>query len=224
MIVPGAVLLLLLLFGPMLYVRAVMAAHGRERADIGGTGGALARHLLDAAGLDHVTVERSDAGDHYDPEALAVRLSPAHLEGRSVTALAVAAHEVAHAVQHRDGMRLFRLRGVLAQWLVHSNRIAGIVLFATPLVAILVRSPALLAGQLVLGLGVMALGVVVHLVTLPVELDASFRRALPVLGQGCLAPADLPRARRVLRAAALTYLAGALVSLVNVARWIRMLR
>ena len=115
-------------------------------------------------------------------------------------------------------------RGALARWLVHSNRIAGIVLFATPLVAILVRSPGLLAGQLVLGLGVMALGVVVHLVTLPVELDASFRRALPVLGQGCLAPADLPRARRVLRAAALTYLAGALVSLVNVARWIRMLR
>jgi Zn-dependent membrane protease YugP len=220
----GAALLALLLLGPVLYVRAVMAAHGRERADIPGTGGELARHLLDEAGLHDVAVERTDEGDHYDPAARAVRLSPEHLGGRSVTALAVAAHEVAHAVQHRDGMALFRLRGVLAAWLVHSDRIARIVLLATPVVALALRSPGLMAGQLALGIGVMALGVVVHAVTLPVELDASFRRALPVLGRGYLAGEDLGRARRVLRAAALTYLAGALLSLVNVARWIRVFR
>ena len=62
-----------------------------------------------------------------------------------------------------------------------------------------------MAGQVVLGLGIMGLGIVVHAVTLPVELDASFRRALPVLGQGYLAGRDLDRARSVLRAAALTY-------------------
>lgn len=224
MIALGAVLLLLLILGPTLYVRAVMATHGRERADIPGTGGELARHLLDEAGLGDVALERTDQGDHYDPVARAVRLSAEHFDGRSVTALAVAAHEVAHAVQHRDGMRMFRLRQFLAQWLVHSDRLARIVLVATPIVAIALRSPGLMAGQLALGIGVMALGVVVHAATLPVELDASFRRALPVLGQGYLAGPDLVRARRVLRAAALTYVAGALLSLVNVARWIRVFR
>lgn len=223
MVLLGALLLLLILL-PTLYVRAVMATHGRERPDIPGTGAELARHLLDAAGLDTVRVERTDQGDHYDPEARIVRLSPPHFEGRSVTAMAVAAHEVAHAVQHRDGMRLFRLRQALAGWLVHSDRIARIVLLATPVLALALRSPSLMAGQLALGIGVMALGVVVHAVTLPVELDASFRRALPVLGQGYLEGRDLRRARGVLRAAALTYLAGALLSLVNVARWVRVFR
>lgn len=223
MVLLGALLLLLILL-PTLYVRAVMATHGRERPDIPGTGAELARHLLDAAGLDAVRVERTDQGDHYDPEARAVRLSPPHFEGRSVTALAVAAHEVAHAVQHRDGMGLFRLRQVLAGWLVHSDRLARIVLLATPVLALALRSPSLMAAQLALGIGVMALGVVVHALTLPVELDASFRRALPVLGQGYLQGRDLRRARGVLRAAALTYLAGALLSLVNVARWVRVFR
>jgi len=223
MLLLGVVLLLLLL-GPMLYVRLVMGTHGRERPDIPGTGAALARHLLDAAGLADVTVERTDRGDHYDPDARAVRLSDPYFDGRSVTAMAVAAHEVAHAVQHRDGMRLFRLRQVLAGWLVQSDRIARILLLATPVLALALRSPALMAGQLALGIAVMALGVVVHAATLPVELDASFRRALPVLGQGYLQGADLRRARAVLRAAALTYLAGALFSLVNVARWVRVFR
>lgn len=224
MVVLGALLLAALLFGPTLYVRAVMATHGREREDIPGTGAELARYLLDAAGLEQVAVERTDRGDHYDPDARAVRLMPEHHDGRSVTALAVAAHEVAHAVQHRDGMRLFRLRQDLARWLVQSERIAGIVLVAAPVVALLLRSPGLMAGQLAFGIGIMGLGILVHAVTLPLELDASFRRALPVLGQGYLEGRDLRRARGVLRAAALTYLAGALLSLVNVARWIRLFR
>ncbi len=223
MLLLGALLLLLVL-GPAVYVRAVMALHARERSDIPGTGAELARHLLDAAGLTDVAVERTDRGDHYDPEARAVRLTAPHHDGRSVTALAVAAHEVAHAVQHRDGMALFRLRQGLAKLALHSDRIASLVLLATPVLALLLRSPGLAAAQLGIGVGIMALGVVVHAVTLPVELDASFRRALPVLGQGYLEGRDLRRARGVLRAAALTYLAGALLSLVNVARWIRVLR
>ena len=224
MVLLGGLLLALLVFGPMLWVRAVMATHGAPRADIAGTGGELARHLLDEAGLTDIGVERTDRGDHYDPTDRVVRLSPEHMEGRSVTALAVAAHEVAHAVQHRDGMPAFRLRQALATWLVQSERIAAVVLLAAPVLAAVLRSPSLMAGQVMLGLGIMGLGIVVHAVTLPVELDASFRRALPVLGQGYLAGRDLDRARSVLRAAALTYLASALVSLVNVARWVRLFR
>jgi hypothetical protein len=220
----GIVLLLAVVFGPALYVRWTMARHGAERPDFPGTGGELARHLLDEAGLAQVVVERTDSGDHYDPEARAVRLGEAQFDGRSVTAVAVAAHEVGHAVQHRDGMAMFGLRIRLVRLAMATERIAYVILLLAPVLAFFTRSPALLFGQLALFAGVMGLSVVVHLVTLPVELDASYRRALPALAAGYLAPADLGRARSVLRAAALTYVASALVSLLNIARIARLFR
>src|SRR5437868_10007325 len=96
----GGLAFLALLFGPQLWVRRVMAQHGADRPDLPGTGAELARHLLDEAELPSVTVEKTDIGDHYDPEARAVRLLPQHHDGRSIAAVAVAAHEVSHAVQH----------------------------------------------------------------------------------------------------------------------------
>jgi Zn-dependent membrane protease YugP len=89
----------------------------------------------------------------------------------------------------------------------------------------LVRAPALFVVQIVAGLVLLAARVAVHVVTLPVELDASFGKALPILQRGgYLAPADMPAARTVLRAAAFTYVASALMTLLNVARWLRILR
>lgn len=223
-LVLGALLLLALIFGPMLYVRWVMAWHGKERADIPGTGAELARHLLDGAGLSDVVVEATDAGDHYDPIDRAVRLSPEHHDGRSITALAVAAHEVGHALQHRDGSALFDLRLRLAQGLMTLDRIAAVVLVAAPLVAIVTRAPGLMAAQVIAGLGLVLVSVLAQLVTLPLEWDASYRRALPTLSNGYLAAEDVPRARSVLRAAALTYVAGALLSVLNLARMARVFR
>lgn len=225
LLVLAAGLLLLLLVGPRLYVAWALSRHAGERLDFPGTGGQLARHLLDQAGLHDVAVERTDAGDHYDPIARTVRLGPMHLDGRSITAVAVAAHEVAHAVQHRDRMRLFDVRLTLVRLLRPIEQVAFAVLVAAPLLAILVRSPLLFLLQIVLVIGLNALAVVVHLLTLPVELDASYGRALPALAQGGhLAGADLGRARTVLRAAALTYVAGALVTMLNLARLARVFR
>src|SRR5687767_13762886 len=95
----AGLLLLAIVFGPQLWVRHVLKKHGDDRPDLPGNGAELARHLLDEAGLQHVTVEETGLGDHYDPEALAVRLLPQHHDGRSIAAVAVAAHEVSHAVQ-----------------------------------------------------------------------------------------------------------------------------
>jgi Zn-dependent membrane protease YugP len=80
-----------------------MASHASERADFPGTGGELARHLLDEAGLGSVKVERIENGDHYSPLDRAVRLAASNYDGKSVTAVAVAAHEVGHAFQHAQG-------------------------------------------------------------------------------------------------------------------------
>ena len=87
------------------------------------------------------------------------------------------------------------------------------------------RTPLAFFGLVAFGVALLAIRVVVHLVTLPVEYDASFNKALPILEQGgYLKPEDMPAVRQVLKAAALTYVAGALVSLLDLARWIRILR
>ena len=88
---------------PQMWVRRVIAAHDAERADFPGTGGEFARHILDEMKLGHVKVEETDAGDHYDPEAKAIRLLPKHFGGKSLAAVVIAAHETGHAMQDASG-------------------------------------------------------------------------------------------------------------------------
>src|SRR5882724_884153 len=220
----GALLVLAIVFGPQLWIRRVLAQHGTERPDFPGTGAELARHLLDEAGLRAVPVEETDKGDHYDPQTRTVRLLPQHHAGRSVAAVAVAAHEVSHAVQHARGEPSFARRIALVSRLIWVERIAGGMLLLAPIVFMLVKSPILLALEIMAGIALLGVRVVVHAVTLPVEFDASFGKALPVLERGrYLSNADMPAARSVLRAAAWTYVAAALMTLLDVARWFRII-
>src|SRR6185369_13511440 len=163
----AGLLFLALLFGPQLWVRRVIARHGAERPDLPGTGAELARHLLDEANLPSVIVEPTDKGDHYDPEAQAVRLTPAHYDGRSIAAAAVAAHEVSHAVQHARGEPAFARRLTLVKQLVWVERAASVILMATPLVFLLVKSPALAILQIGAGLALLAIRIAVHVTALP---------------------------------------------------------
>jgi uncharacterized protein len=221
----GVVLLLALIFLPQLWIRSVLARHQVERPDLGGTGSELARDLLDRAGLRHVKVELTEAGDHYDPSDETVRLSLPHHDGKSVAALAVAAHEVSHALQHAEGDRVFGMRQTIAPSIMWIERGAQVVFFAIPILGAVMRSPVLVAAQIALVVLLLGSRLAMHLVTLPVEVDASFRRALPILAAGRYLPEeDMPAARKVLRAAALTYVAAALVSLIDITRLIRVLR
>jgi Zn-dependent membrane protease YugP len=221
----GVLLLIAIVFGPQWWIKLVLKQHGEERSDLPGTGGELARHLLDEAGLRQIPVEKTDLGDHYDPVARAVRLLPQHHDGRSVAAVAVAAHEVSHAVQHARNERPFILRLALISKVAWIDKVASGLLLLSPLVFMLVKSPIVIVLQIVAGVALLLIRVLVHLTTLPVEFDASFGKALPVLQRGSyLSAADMPGARRVLRAAAWTYVAGALATLLDIARWFRMLR
>lgn len=220
----GLILLLGLVFGPSLWIKHVLKKHGVERPDLPGTGGELARHLLDEAKLTDVKVETTDNGDHYDPGARAVRLLPQHHDGRSIAAVAVAAHEVSHAIQHARGEPAFERRVELVGSLIWVERLATVVLLLAPVAFVLLKAPPLVILQVLAAIALMAIGVVVHIVTLPVEFDASFGKALPVLEQGrYLSPRDMPAARSVLKAAAYTYVASALATLLNIARWLRFL-
>ena len=217
--------LLALIFGPSLWAKWTLQRYRGDRPDIPGTGGELARHLLDEAGLGQVAVEVVGQGDHYDPGARKVRLEPHHHDGHSLTAVAVAAHEVGHALQHQAGYAPLALRTRLVKSTAVAERIGAGIIFAAPVLGLLSRSPALTLLFVVVGILTLGIRVAVHLITLPVEFDASFGRALPVLEHGSyLDRRDLPAARRILRACALTYVASALASLLDLARWIRFLR
>jgi len=190
-----------------------------------GSGAELARHLLDKFGLGDVEVEETTAGDHYDPAAKVVRLTPDNFSGYSLTAVTVAAHEVGHAIQDSRSEALFLMRQRLVKAAVAGERIAGMMLVAAPIVLMLTRLPQ--AGALMIAIGVVsiALGTLVHLVTLPVEFDASYGKALPILKEGgYLHDGDLKHAEKILKAAALTYVAASLTSLLNLGRWIAVLR
>ena len=225
----GMTIVVLLILGllvalPQLWVRQAMKRHHADRPDLPGTGGELAAHLAGHYGLD-VGVERTDRGSHYDPDARMVRLTPDIHDGRSLTAVAVAAHEIGHAIQHDRGERGLLWRQGLARVAMVADRFAGVFFLLAPVLAVFLRTPAALAAMLGIGVCFLGIRVLVHLVTLPVEFDASFGKALPILkGGGYLADEDLPATRHVLRAAAYTYVAAALMGLVDLARWLRLLR
>ena len=213
------------IFGPQLWTRRVFAQYSVPRPDYPGTGAELARHLLDRFDMKHIKVEMTEMGDHYDPEAKAVRLTPDKFSGKSLTAVTVAAHEVGHAIQDQTGYQPLAERTRLVRVAYGAEKVGAVVMMGIPIATALARTP--LAGILVLvaGMATMGISTLVHLVTLPVEWDASFRRALPLLQKGnYLSLEDEQGARRILIAAALTYLAASLASLLNLWRWIAFLR
>ena len=219
------VFIIALIFGPGWWVRNVMSRYSKPEDRYDGTGGELARYLLDGLDLQNVKVEETPDGDHYDPEEKVIRLTPGNLNGRSLTAVTVAAHEVGHAMQDASGYAPLKIRSQLIMLTRPVQRLGAGILVAAPFVGMLTRAP-LVSLLMILG-GFMSLGAttLVHLVTLPTELDASFNRALPMLEKGgILKPVDLPHARRLLKAAALTYLSASLASLLNIARWWALLR
>jgi Zn-dependent membrane protease YugP len=223
LIVLAAIFALALL--PQLWVRRVITSHGADRPDFPGTGGEFARHVLDKMSLGHVKVEETDLGDHYDPEAKAVRLTPQHFKGRSLAAVVVAAHEAGHAMQDATGYAPLAARTRLAKQALRMEKVAAVVMLAAPIVMALAKAPHILLIEVFVGVMIFALSILLHAVTLPVEFDASFGRALPLLKTGrYLDDKDLPAARQILRAAAFTYVAAAAMSLLDVARWVRVLR
>lgn len=219
------VALLALTIVPSFWVQAVIKRYREPANRYPRTGGQTARYLLDTLGLRNVVAEVTDRGDHYDPQAKAVRLSNDNYYGRSLTAVTIAAHEVGHAVQDARGFGPLRLRTHLVHWVAPVEKLGAGLLMAAPLMGAVTRSPRLGLLGLAGGVLILATGVVVHFLTLPTELDASFMRALPLMKQhGVIREDDLPRARRLLTAAAFTYVAVALQSLLNIARWWAILR
>jgi Zn-dependent membrane protease YugP len=224
-IVVFILLVLVVVFGPGIWVRRVLEKYSTPADRYQGSGADVARYLLDKYGLQSVKVEATEQGDHYDPVEKAVRLTPDKYDGRSLTAITVAAHEVGHALQDKDGYTPLRLRTRLVRIVQPVERLGAGVLMVSPFVGAITRAPSLGLIMFAAGFLTLASSTLIHFVTLPTEFNASFGRALPVLDHHRILKAvDRPHARRLLTAAALTYVAASLMSILNIARWWAILR
>jgi len=210
-----------MIFGPSLWVKFVMRRYSTEKPEMPGTGGELAKHLIKRFSLKDVEVETTELGDHYDPIEKKVRLLPEHYGSKSLTAIAIAAHEVGHAIQDHQGDKRLATRtkmvpivNLLARWSV-------VIISLSPVIGIITRHPMPFSLLLFLGLSGFIARMMVHAVTLPVEFDASFSKALPILREGNYVSQSNEKAvSHVLRAAALTYVSAALADILNLSRWI----
>ena len=217
----GALIVIAVIFGPSLWVKLVMRRYSSEKPEMPGTGGELAKHLIKRFSLKDVEVEITELGDHYDPIEKKVRLSREHYESKSLTAVAIAAHEVGHAIQDHQGDRRLATRtkmvpivNLLARWSV-------VIISLSPVIGIITRHPIPFSLLLFIGLSGFIARMIIHAVTLPIEFDASFSKALPILREGNYVSQSNEKAvSHVLRAAALTYVSAALADILNLSRWI----
>lgn len=153
-----------------------------------------------------------------------VRLSEANFNNKSLTAVAVAAHEVGHALQHHHGDRRLAARTKLVPFADRVARLSTGLIWAAPIVGVITRHPVPFSALVLMGIAGLVARMLVHLVTLPTEWDASFGKALPMLIEGqYIAPAEEVVVRKILRAAALTYVSAALADVLNLMRWLALL-
>jgi len=210
-VVPGTLLALWAQFK----VRSAFGRWSQVPTARGMSGADIAQAILDVNGIRNVRIEPTEGflSDHYDPWSRTLRLSRDVYLGRSVAAAGVAAHEVGHALQHAHGFTLLKLRSALVPALSVTSHLA----MPAILLGFVLSAGGSVLGQTVLlvGIGMFALMVAFQLVTLPVEIDAS-RRALAAIEQGAIVTGpELGGARKVLTAAALTYLAAAVTAVLQ---------
>ena len=220
----GILLVLALIFGPSLWVKHIMNKYSSALPEVSGTGGELAEHLIKRFALKDVNVEVTDQGDHYDPIEKKVRLMREHYESKSLTAIAIAAHEVGHAIQDHQGDKRLATRTKMVPVVDQGARWSVAIISISPVIGIITQHPMPFSLLLFLGLSGFIARMMIHAVTLPIEFDASFSKALPLLTEGKYVSQSNEKAvTHILRAAALTYVSAALADILNLGRWIAIL-
>ncbi|WP_160152917.1 zinc metallopeptidase [Microbulbifer sp. ALW1] len=221
----ATLLIAALIIGPQLWVRFVLWRHSKEISDMPGSGAELAEHLIERYELEGVKVVKAGKDEnYYSPAEKIVALSPEVYHGKSVTAVAVAAHEVGHAIQFCREEPISRLRDKYLGRAGQIQKIGGFILLAAPILTLLIKSPVIFLWIGVVAVITMLASALMYVAILPEEYDASFNKALPILREGYLPEHLLNKAHSVLKACALTYLAGALLDVLRLWRWIRFIR
>lgn len=177
----------------------------------------VARKILDSNGLTDVYVVQTDGmlSDHYDPKRKVVRLSKDIFHGTSVAATAVAAHECGHAIQDKDNYTFMRIRSSLVPVVNLMTYIGYFVL--------LISLFAGITGYLKISIGLIVITLIFQLITLPVEFDASKRALSEINRLSLIAPGEKELSGKVLKAAALTYVASLISTVIDLLRLVIML-
>lgn len=204
---------MLLCLGASALVNSTMKKYSRVRNVNGITGAEAARRILNQEGLYNVQIEclKNGSGDHYDPRTNTVRLSYNNYNGASVTAVGVAAHECGHAIQHAKGYAPLSVRSTLVP-VVNIGSNLGLPLI---LLGVFLGWNQVL---IQIGIWAFALSVLFQLVTLPVELNASRRAVERIEVYGLLTASENAGCKKVLTAAAMTYVAAAASSILQLLR------
>ena len=203
---------LLLALWAQFNVKSTFAKYSKVASEYGMTGRDAARLILDANGLHHVQVThvQGELTDHFDPKANIIRLSDATYDAATAAAVGVAAHEAGHAVQYAEGYVPMKIRSAI----IPATNIGSNLAIPLVLLGIVFSAPSIAY----IGVLLFALSVVFQLVTLPVEFNASKRAVAAIRESGRVSDEGVGAAKKVLTAAALTYVAALAVALGNLLR------
>jgi len=210
--------LILIAFGLSIWAQFRVKGTFKRYADVaassGMTGAEAARRMLDANGLSHIPVEhvRGHLSDHYDPISRTVRLSDSVYFSNSISAISVACHEVGHAIQHKVSYPMLVARHYIFPVVNFSAGFAPLVLIAGFLMQ--------WANLILLGIILFSAAVAFQLITLPVEFNASNRARTLMVQMGFIRNTEEEGVAKVLNAAALTYVAAALISILELVKYV----
>ena len=194
----------LALFAPNLWVQFTFRKNDKHLSDMPFTGHEFGKKIIAQNELKNVEIESVKEGDHYDPSEKRVCIVKDRLDKKSITSISIVCHEIGHALQDKENYAPLKWRQTLIEKTHIFQKIPSI--FAAT------KSPVFTLICAFIALGCLSTNALIHLVTLPVEFDASFKRALPILKK-YVPKENLEQCKSVLRAAALTYVAGSIVSI-----------
>ena len=207
-------LLIFLFFAPVIWLNYVFKKNDKILINMPFNGLEFGNNILNELGLNNVKIEQSLIGDHYDLLEKKVKVSESRLSKKSLTAISVVCHEIGHAIQHNENYKPLEQRTKIVKntaWI--SQLGSGLLLMGFPTI-FATGSFSLIKICLVFVLISLFIGIIVHLVTLEVEFDASFKKALPILKEKV--PKEYHDAcHSVLKAAALTYVIGVIRNFVS---------
>ncbi|MEH6470483.1 MAG: zinc metallopeptidase [Halopseudomonas sp.] len=213
--------IILLLAAPKLWARYIFFKHNSGRKDLPETGGELVCHQLEKLQLSEVHLSQAQNRSHYDRRTKSVCLTDGTMNNRSLTALVRAAFEVGHAIQDQQRGALSRYRQGLLELAGYGERLGSGALLLSPIIALLVPS----LGGLLLFCAIVSMltGAMVHMMVIPIEWQAGFQFALPLLKQSQFGQQDQIAVKEILTACALSHFAYALANLLDGRHWLKAL-
>jgi len=203
----------IVLFLPSLWVNYILKKYNRVLPDMPFTGRELGKKILQEKKITNVSINSIQQLDHYNPREKKINISTDKLDKKSITSIAVVAHEIGHAIQDREKYKPLILRQSLIEKTMIFQRIGSFLLIiGLPSIFAFTKNPLITLIAAIIIMGCLSTNVLIHLITLPVEFDASFKKALPILKK-YVPKQNLHQCKSVLRAAAFTYLAQSIISI-----------